>query len=243
MANLSYKTLKPERKSGGYILPSSRPDQLEGVNAFESHNNMRKGAWAVLGVVIGIIIFALVMSLLINNSRRKKGKQPIRGTSWIIPPSYWQSQTHYNSYDTSTYVPKYTETANENDLGYYDYSGRFHPSMRNDAKYTSVTTQVDPAHQNETKRTVVQPYIISRATTPVIQPGIESVCYRNTASVDPVQADTRVQGLHISEKPGLHNTLPSAICLPSNSTSSINESEDITTETIHITIPRKAKLK
>ncbi|QID83336.1 resistance to congo red [Saccharomyces pastorianus] len=68
---------------------------------------------------------------LLNKRRRRIGRAPIRGTAWLTPPSYRQSQqqqTGTRQQPADDYVPEYTETANEHDLGYYDERGEFHPN-------------------------------------------------------------------------------------------------------------------
>ena len=55
-------------------------------------------------------------------------RDSIRGTAWMTPPTYRQSERAYNGngQHAEDYVPEYTETANEQDLGYYDERGEFH---------------------------------------------------------------------------------------------------------------------
>ncbi|CCF57068.1 hypothetical protein KAFR_0C00730 [Kazachstania africana CBS 2517] len=66
-------------------------------------------------------------TIITNRKRYRLGQAPIRGTSWLTPPSYRQSQRQYNEGDNHIdYVPEYTETANVHDLGYFDERGEFH---------------------------------------------------------------------------------------------------------------------
>ncbi|ODV97956.1 hypothetical protein PACTADRAFT_47785 [Pachysolen tannophilus NRRL Y-2460] len=90
-----------------------------------SYDNAR---WAFFALFILAIIFLLIYTLRINKRRLKVGAKPIRGTSWITPPSYYASQRQYNQPMNSTAVPPYSATAAANDAGYYDNQGVFHPN-------------------------------------------------------------------------------------------------------------------
>ena len=91
------------------------------------------GRW-ILFVLFVLAFFASLIFIFSTNKRRiNRGEAPIRGTSWITPPSYRQSEQEY--YGTTQrvvedYVPEYTEEANINDLGYYDERGEFHPNSK-----------------------------------------------------------------------------------------------------------------
>ena len=68
-----------------------------------------------------------------GQEKARQGLQPVYGTRWMTPPSYGQSQHQYDQPDhrrdpdlPSAYVPTYTATANEYDMGYYDANGVFH---------------------------------------------------------------------------------------------------------------------
>ncbi|SCU81845.1 LAFA_0C07514g1_1 [Lachancea sp. 'fantastica'] len=86
-------------------------------------------------VLVVFFLFALatlgLAAIRINGRRMKLGQRPIIGTAWFTPPSYRQSERQYRS-STQDYVPPYTATANENDLGYYDNEGNFHLSSKTD---------------------------------------------------------------------------------------------------------------
>lgn len=100
------------------------------------------GRWVLFGVfgILGIII-VILGTLKINRGRNKIGQAPIRGTAWMIPPSYRQSEIQYTGNTGNVveeYVPKYTRNANNQDLGYYDERGEFH--QNNDAEYIAPPT-------------------------------------------------------------------------------------------------------
>ncbi|EGV64542.1 hypothetical protein CANTEDRAFT_113313 [Yamadazyma tenuis ATCC 10573] len=100
---------------------------------FDSSNGAR---WAFFGIFLAVILLVVVGTIRVNKKRSSSGLQPIYGTRWMTPPSYVQSQTQYNqpstrnhdSYVPQTYVPTYTERANDQDMGYYDATGEFHPN-------------------------------------------------------------------------------------------------------------------
>ncbi|SMN20291.1 similar to Saccharomyces cerevisiae YDR003W RCR2 Vacuolar protein that presumably functions within the endosomal-vacuolar trafficking pathway [Maudiozyma saulgeensis] len=89
----------------------------------------RWGRWILFVIFVVFILLLVLCTARANRRRFVRGEAPIRGTSWITPPSYRQSE---NTYVGNTqravvdYVPEYTEEANENDLGYYDERGEFH---------------------------------------------------------------------------------------------------------------------
>lgn len=70
----------------------------------------------------------MLAAIRINKRRGQEGREPIRGTAWITPPSYIQSQHQTNQ--QQPYVPPYSEQANDNDAGYYDNQGVFHPNLK-----------------------------------------------------------------------------------------------------------------
>ncbi|CAH6719644.1 protein Rcr1p [[Candida] jaroonii] len=90
--------------------------------------------WALFAIFILIILIVIGGTLKVNKKRTTNGLQPIYGTRWMTPPSYNQSQTQYDQPangggDVPTnYVPTYTERANDQDMGYYDNNGEFHPN-------------------------------------------------------------------------------------------------------------------
>lgn len=74
------------------------------------------------------ILVVVLAAIRINKRRGQEGREPIRGTAWITPPSYTQSQ--HNNQQQQPYVPPYSEQANDNDAGYYDNQGNFIPNLK-----------------------------------------------------------------------------------------------------------------
>ncbi|EGW32904.1 uncharacterized protein SPAPADRAFT_49836 [Spathaspora passalidarum NRRL Y-27907] len=102
-------------------------------------HTLQKRSTGNAGYVFLANIIALMLAVVavgvVNKRRKQRGIQPIYGTRWITPPTYRQSQHQYEQPDhirdpdlPSAYVPAYTATANEHDMGYYDGSGKFHPN-------------------------------------------------------------------------------------------------------------------
>lgn len=110
--------------------------------------------WAFFAIFIVLIIIVVFGTLRINRSRTRQGIQPLYGTRWMTPPSYLQSQNQYNQPTRrdpdlpNAYVPTYTETANDNDMGYYGPDGVFHANPN--AKGPMMP---EPAHQRTTSST------------------------------------------------------------------------------------------
>ncbi|CAI4058457.1 hypothetical protein N7582_001112 [Saccharomyces uvarum] len=88
------------------------------------------GRWIFFIFFVVAIAILLFSTAKVNRRRRIMGQAPIRGTAWLTPPTYRQSERDYNGTQrcVEDYVPEYTETANENDLGFYDERGEFHPN-------------------------------------------------------------------------------------------------------------------
>lgn len=90
--------------------------------------------WAFFAIFLVLIIIVVLGTIRINKSRSRQGQQPIYGTRWMTPPSYFQSQNQYNQPTRqdpdmpNAYVPTYTEQAGEYDMGFYDNHGVFHPN-------------------------------------------------------------------------------------------------------------------
>ncbi|KAG5422125.1 hypothetical protein I9W82_001219 [Candida metapsilosis] len=98
-------------------------------------SNSGGARWAFFAIFVVLIIIVVLGTIRVNKKRAQHGEQPIYGTRWLTPPSYRQSQTQYHQPDhvrdpdlPSAYVPTYTATANEYDMGYYDANGNFHPN-------------------------------------------------------------------------------------------------------------------
>lgn len=100
---------------------------------FTSYSTSGGARWAFFAVFILVVLCAVIGTIRVNRRRSKQGMQPIYGTRWMTPPSYIQSQTQYNQPGQrndpevpGSYVPTYTATANDNDMGFYDNNGEFH---------------------------------------------------------------------------------------------------------------------
>lgn len=104
--------------------------------------------WAFFAIFLVLIIIVIFGTIRINKARSRQGIRPIYGTRWITPPSYLQSQDQYNQPTRrdpdmpNAYVPTYTERANDNDMGYYDNNGTFHPNPT-----AKGPLMPEPAHQ------------------------------------------------------------------------------------------------
>lgn len=130
--SLSEKELPIERMD----LPIST-NNITNENGIESvSTNTRWIYGGILLGLVGIFLFLLIVGAFCTNVKRlKTGRQPVYGTSWLTPPSYWQSQHDYTTNrgeEPDEYVPTYSEVPNENvDLGFYDDRGEFHLSSQN----------------------------------------------------------------------------------------------------------------
>ncbi|QLQ80360.1 hypothetical protein HG537_0D03610 [Torulaspora globosa] len=95
---------------------------------FDSSSGWVWGRWILFVIFVICIIAVGLGTARINRRRRDLGQAPIRGTAWMTPPTYRQSQRQYNgpAEGSVDYVPQYTATANDQDLGYYDEYGEFH---------------------------------------------------------------------------------------------------------------------
>ncbi|CAI4055095.1 hypothetical protein SKDZ_02G1120 [Saccharomyces kudriavzevii ZP591] len=104
------------------------------VNSYYSYgssSSWQSQRWILFVIVVAVVLLIVLYTFLVNRRRQRTGRAPIRGTAWLTPPSYGQSQQQYTGnvqQHTNDYVPEYTERANEHDLGYYDERGEFHPN-------------------------------------------------------------------------------------------------------------------
>ena len=124
-------------------LPMERSDLPFSSNNITNENGISPVStntkWIYGGILLGLVgIFFLLLiigAFCTNIKRLKMGRQPVYGTSWLTPPSYWQSQHDYNTNrgeEPDEYVPTYSEIPNENlELGFYDDRGEFHLSSQN----------------------------------------------------------------------------------------------------------------
>lgn len=120
--------------------------------------------WAFFGIFIVVILIIILGTFRVNKKRGSNGLQPLYGTRWMTPPSYVQSQTQYNqptrrnqtSDQPANYVPTYTATANDQDMGFYDQNGEFHenPNMKPSYNFDNDNPIVsEPTHQRTTSQT------------------------------------------------------------------------------------------
>lgn len=95
-------------------------------------NDWTSGArWAFFALFLVAIAIAIFGTLRVNRARSRRGVQPLYGTSWMTPPAYRPNPDNTNN--PENYVPTYTATANDADMGYYDNQGNFHqnPNVKN----------------------------------------------------------------------------------------------------------------
>lgn len=111
--------------------------------------------WAFFAIFVILIIIVVLGTLRINKSRTQHGQQPIYGTRWMTPPSYYQSQNQYNQPTRreadmpSAYVPTYTEQAGDYDMGFYDSNGVFHPNPNSKAPHPPEPVHHRTAHSQD----------------------------------------------------------------------------------------------
>ncbi|CCE78105.1 Piso0_000718 [Millerozyma farinosa CBS 7064] len=110
--------------------------------------------WAFFAIFIILILIVIIGTLRVNKKRAKQGINPLYGTRWMTPPSYIQSQSQYNRSHggdnmsvRNNYVPTYTAEATENDMGFYDSNGKFHPNVRH---RSSFGPQINPPQSART---------------------------------------------------------------------------------------------
>lgn len=122
------------------ISRTKRYSELYGRAIFVSdgygdNNGWVWGRWILFVIFVICIIAVGLGTARINRRRRTMGQAPIRGTAWMTPPSYRQSQRQYNGPADGAaedYVPQYTATANDQDMGYYDERGEFHLNAKSE---------------------------------------------------------------------------------------------------------------
>ncbi|CUS22649.1 LAQU0S06e02806g1_1 [Lachancea quebecensis] len=106
---------------------SSFPDN--GCFGFSCGNQWVWGRWILLVFFLCFLAVLAFTAVKLNGKRSNRGQRPIPGTAWFTPPTYRQSERQFRG-STQDYVPPYTETANDNDLGYYDNRGVFHFNIK-----------------------------------------------------------------------------------------------------------------
>ncbi|CCE64278.1 hypothetical protein TPHA_0H00680 [Tetrapisispora phaffii CBS 4417] len=94
------------------------------------------GRWILFVIFVVFLLVIFLGTIRANKRRRTLGQAPIRGTAWMTPPTYRQSERDYNANGSAAnghdFVPKYTAEANDQDLGYYDARGEFHPNSKSE---------------------------------------------------------------------------------------------------------------
>lgn len=98
-----------------------------------SSSSWQSGRWILFVLFVAAIILIILFTFVANRRRRRMGRAPIRGTAWLTPPSYRQSQQQYTGTVqqwTDDYVPEYTETANEHDLDTMTSGASFTSTIR-----------------------------------------------------------------------------------------------------------------
>lgn len=144
---------------------------------YSSGSSWTWGRWILFALLI-VGLAALIFGT--NVRRRRRGAQPIVGTSWLAPPpSYGQAAAQNNNYNPNNPqmsqqpLPLYTENVNQNDMGYYDSEGKFIPTSPQNAYYEGFPLseqQQQQQQQHAASTTGVAPGNpgSSTSTTPVV---------------------------------------------------------------------------
>ncbi|GMM58319.1 Rcr2 protein [Maudiozyma humilis] len=128
-------------------------------------SSWRWGRWILFVIFVAFILVLIIATARANRNRYVRGQAPIRGTAWFTPPSYRQSEREYvgnSQQHVQDFVPQYTETANENDLGYYDERGEFHSNDK--------TTYVPPPALDTVPPSAAQSPTLQRPQPAVTRP-------------------------------------------------------------------------
>lgn len=186
-----------------------------------------QGRWILFVVLAVGLLLLLLYTRMLNRKRASIGQAPIRGTAWISPPTYRQSQRQHNRGTgdvTDDFVPEYTERANDQDLGYYDQSGEFH--LNSKVEYQS-PPPLSRRGSDSTASLERPQAAVTRIPTDEME--IDFRRYRPTTA-----------------PPGVSNTATAPV--PATSTATASSSTDTTTtgdadiELHNISSPDKAKL-
>ena len=109
---------------------------------FSTYNPWKWQKWSLFAIFVVLMALLIAATVRTNYNRIKHGEQPIRGTAWLTPPSYQQSERQYNHDDgvhvgrhnnrrqREENIPTYTEEVGEEDLGFYDANGVFHENVK-----------------------------------------------------------------------------------------------------------------
>lgn len=142
-----YKALFPQ------IMNEANRNVLDCWGYYCSSSSWVWGRWILFVLFIVAILCVVLAAIRINKRRGQEGREPIRGTAWITPPSYVQSQHQSNT--QQPFVPPYSEQANDNDAGYYDNQGVFHPNLKAQEAANNNTMQRDYTGQPQHLSTLV----------------------------------------------------------------------------------------
>lgn len=185
---------------------------------FETSGWSNSGArWAFFAVFILLIIIVVFGTIRVNKKRTQAGVQPIYGTRWMTPPLYRQSQTHYNQPQGAnavlggSYVPTYTATANEYDMGYYDNNGEFHPNPNSKSAHIP---GVPPAHHRN-------PSDVSHAAPAQRIPSMSDASVQRPAGPPPASEDIDDEDDDLYRRP--HGAPPPSSFAPPSSPPPTNE--------------------
>ncbi|SCU80485.1 LAME_0B03378g1_1 [Lachancea meyersii CBS 8951] len=138
--NFPPSNAREEKIAAAVLAVRASTDDSDYCYGLSCGNEWVWARWVLLVFFLVAIASLALTAIKINGRRVRLGQRPIIGTAWFTPPSYRQSERQYRS-GTQDYVPPYTETANENDLGYYDNQGAFHLSSK--AENTSPPPPLD----------------------------------------------------------------------------------------------------
>ena len=132
------------------------------------------GRWVFFVIFVVFLLALLFFIVKVNKRRRIVGQTPIRGTAWMTLPSYRQSERQYTGNPGGVVeecVPKYTQTANEEDLGYYDERGEFHVNDKSEyLPPPPLVAGLDPGTSNSPER----PHrAVTRELAPAMGSGLE----------------------------------------------------------------------
>lgn len=102
------------------------------------------GRYAFFAFFVAAIVVFIIMTCLVNKRRMRTGRAPVI-SSYLAPPTYYQSQNNYTGETTN--LPTYTQNANPNqDAGYYDKNGNF--IVTNTASLNPNSPDIDLANNN-----------------------------------------------------------------------------------------------
>lgn len=125
-----------------YMIRDTNTTNSNDDSYYSTYNPWKWQKWSLFAIFVVLLFLLVVATLRANYNRIRQGRQPIRGTSWLTPPSYQQSEREYNHDDgvhvdrhnnrrqREENIPTYTEELGEEDLGFYDADGVFHENVK-----------------------------------------------------------------------------------------------------------------